>query len=131
MDLSSNLIFNFYYIMATIIIIAVMAICICSCSSFSSSVSTLLGVQFMLDDQARNKKIALFTEPTLGMCPSEWRKNDYANGLFCIEPGVYAIVDSQNNFIDARRGICTKGKIISSTQVTGGTFGKQYFCESY
>lgn len=90
-------------------------------------------IQIYLDNQAQNKEISLYTKPLIGFCPTEWRKNNYTNGNYCIEPGVYAIVDLDNNFVDARRGTCTKGKIISSTQVEDKDkwlLDKQYFCET-
>ena len=119
--------------MSTIITITLIVLTICSIilSLFISIVYS--NIQKNLNKKAANKEITLYTKPTFGLCPTEWKKNNYTNGIYCIEPGVYAIVDADNNFISARRGTCTVGKIISSTQLESKDkwlLDKQYFCEN-
>lgn len=100
----------------TAIIITI--ICICFIIFSFLIIQTYSSIQLYLDRKVENKEITLYSRPVAGLCPTKWLKKKYTNGIFCIEPAIYSIVDIDNNFIDAKKGNCTTNKE-----------DKQYFCE--
>jgi hypothetical protein len=70
------------------IIIILLSICSITLSLFISLFYPI--IQNSLNKKVFNKEISLYTKPILGLCPSGWQKNNYANEIYCIEPGVYA-----------------------------------------
>jgi hypothetical protein len=100
---------------------------------FSLLYSTIYSnVQTYLDNKAQNKQISLYTQPIFGLCPNEWKKNNYKNGNYCISPEAYAIIDTNNNFISAKKGTCTLEKTLSPTLVNDLNLDhdKKYFCQT-
>lgn len=63
-------------------------------------------IKYLLNYLADKGKIQLTSSPFMGICPSRWTKQSFANKTVCQEPGTVSYVDRCLNSDSSSRGSC-------------------------